>query len=370
MSSLREGSDSLGEIIDRLISVPVFSGSSLAKKPVVIDLYNAARSKSGSPLSFAAAEKILSASDGADRSIILTTGFIVPPWIEAETDGPVGAVTLAHSLTSAFGLTPIMITEPASVAKLGQLCELGGFRVRDFREATKAPRRLAVEGFTLDREKASEESFRLLGRVKPSAVIAVEKASPNAKGVYHSGIGVDVTTVSSKVDALIEAAQEIGIPTVGIGDAGNEIGMGCVEEAVREILPTGKECGCPCHAGVASSVCTDSLIVCGTSNWGCSAIEAMLSYHFKAPELLHAGSTEEFLIRAAASVGFVDPSSGFSDAGVDAIPAEVHASLINILNFVTRSRYSDLLYMEKYKEYTKDKEKLTRLFREQRGDSP
>jgi hypothetical protein len=367
MQHLDEGAKNLAEIIDHLITVPVFSGSSLANQPVVLELYSAARSKSNGPLVLEATERILSAVNLHKKSVIITTGFVVPPWIEAETDGPVGTVSLARSLSLGFDLTPVLLTEPRSIGKLSKLSEQGGFRVAGYEKAIKAPRRLTVEGFTLDKSKAKKEAEELLERVSPSAIISVEKASPNQKDVFHSGIGVDVSSISSKVDALIDSAREIGIPTIGIGDAGNEIGMGNIEETVREILPTGKDCGCPCHSGVASAIRTDSLIVAGTSNWGCSAIEAMLSYHFKAPELLHDGSFEEFLIRVAASAGFIDPASGFAEAGVDAIPARVHGAMIEVLNFVTKSRYSDSLYIKKYREFTKDKEKIARMIKDNEG---
>ena len=204
MTHLDEGAKNLAEIIDHLITVPVFSGSSSQTVPSCWSSTAAARAKSSGPLVFDATEKLLSALQNEEKkSVIITTGFVVPPWIEAETDGPVGAISLAHSLSLGFNLTPVLVTEPGSVAKLGKLGEQGGFRVATHEKAMKAPRRLAVEGFTLDREKAKKDAEELLRKVSPSAIISVEKASPNRKGVFHSGIGVDVTSLSSKVDALI-----------------------------------------------------------------------------------------------------------------------------------------------------------------------
>ena len=352
---------SVAEIIDHLISVPVFSGSSLAKRPVVLDLYAAARSRFGRPLTYDAYERLARSKEKSGSSVIITTGFVVPPWIEAETDGPVGAATLARSLNLAWDLIPIVVTEPSCVPKMQRLIEFAGLRiVGEYSKAAGAPRRAVVEGFTLDTARARSEARKLISKTSPCAVIAIEKASPNSKGVFHSGVGVDVSPLSAKVDALIEAAREVGIPTIGIGDAGNEIGMGCIEESVRELLPTGRECGCPCHGGVASSVSTDSLIVTGTSNWGASALEALVSFDLRAPELLHDGAMEEYLIAKSAELGFINPASGLAESGVDAIPAEIHGALINILNFIVRSRYQPSFYIKKYVEYTKDKEKLAR----------
>ncbi len=358
---LNQDSLNLSEIIDHLITVPVFSGSSLASRPVVLDLYEAARGKFGRPLCFDATEKILLSSEKeAVKTVIITTGFIVPPWLEAETDGPVGAVTLARSLNLAFDAVPVLVTEKHAVQKTKSLLEATGFRVGDIENAKKplGKRTGLVVGFTTDVGQAVRESEDLISKTSPFSIISIEKASPNRVGVFHSGVGVDVSKLSAKVDKLVEHAKNTGILTVGIGDAGNEIGMGCIEKTVREILPTGSDCGCPCHQGVASAVATDGLMVTGTSNWGASAIEALLAFHYKVPELLHDGATEVNLIRRSAELGFIDPASGFADPGVDAIPAKMHGALIELLNFITNSRMKDSYYIKKYREYTRDKKKL------------
>jgi D-glutamate cyclase len=356
----------IAEIIDQLISVPVFTGSSLASRPVVLDLYSAARSKFGKPLSYDAFEKLTSGVEKSNSvSVMIVTGFIVPPWFEAETDGPVGAASLARSLNLAWDLTPVVVIEPSCVSKMDSLLKFAGLRMSKEFSKSKIPRTAVVDGFTTDSSQITNEARKLISKTSPAAIIFIEKASPNSKGVFHSGVGVDVSPLCSKADALVDAAREVGIPTIGIGDAGNEIGMGCIEDQVRKVLPTGNDCGCPCQGGVASSVSTDSLIVTGTSNWAASALEALISFHFKAPELLHDGKMEEYLIQKSAELGFINPASGLAEAQVDAIPADVHASLVNILNFIVKSRYIPSYYLKKYREYTKDKEMLAKLAREE-----
>jgi D-glutamate cyclase len=362
----------IAEIIDRLVSVPVFSGSSLAKKPVVLDLYAAARSKFGMPLVYHAFENLRKGIERSNsRSVIILTGFVVPPWLESETDGPVGAASLARSINLAWDITPVIVTEPVRVARMGELLKYAGLGLKQQYSSKKSQdyRKTAVDGFTLEVKEAKSQAASLIEKVSPAALISIEKASPNSKGVYHSGVGVDLSPFSAKVDALIEAAEKAGIPTIGIGDAGNEIGMGCIEKEVRKILPTGNDCGCPCHGGVASSVSTDSLMVVGTSNWGASALEAMISFNFGTPELLHDGKMEEYLIAKSAELGYINPASGLAEAGVDAIPADIHGSIVNILNFIVRSRYTRSYYLKKYVEFTKDKEKLSRLVKESKGSS-
>ena len=58
------------------------------------------------------------------------------------------------------------------------------------------------------------------------------------------------------------------IATIGIGDGGNEIGMGKVHQQVIEHILNGQN--------IASTVATDHLVTAGVSNWGGSALVAAL----------------------------------------------------------------------------------------------
>ena len=86
-----------GEILDRLPSVPIYTDSSLTKKPVLLELYQGARDKFGEPLTYLAVKEILSQVNKGD-TVLIAAGFIIPPWFRAEHDGPAGAVTLARAL--------------------------------------------------------------------------------------------------------------------------------------------------------------------------------------------------------------------------------------------------------------------------------
>jgi len=64
----REG---IGEIIDRLISVPVYTGSTLARRPVLLDLHDAARAKFDGPLTYLTEETIRKAAQKGKTAIIM-----------------------------------------------------------------------------------------------------------------------------------------------------------------------------------------------------------------------------------------------------------------------------------------------------------
>ena len=167
MTHFDNNAKNLAEIIDHLITVPVFSGATLANRPVVLELYAAARAKSSGPLVLDAAEKIVSAASALEgkekKSVILATGFVVPPWIQPGTDGPVGTVSLARSLALALDLTPVIITEPGSVGKQEKLAEQGGFNITSYEKAIKVPRSLEVEGIYAGSFSGQRRSRKAVG---------------------------------------------------------------------------------------------------------------------------------------------------------------------------------------------------------------
>jgi hypothetical protein len=340
----------IGEILDRLLSVPIYTGSSLTKKPVLLELYESARSKFKDPLTYLAAREILERTKKGD-TVLIVTGFIIPPWFRAEHDGPAGAVTLARALNLGMDLTPVIMAENMLNQGLPALARACGFAVTDYENAKAFPRRIALEDLPIDENKARARARAVLDQMDPSLIVAIEKASPNEKGVYHTGVGFDVTPIEGKIQYLMQEAKNRGIFTIGIGDGGNEVGMGCIKETVKKILPTGSTCGCPCGAGTHSGIATDLLVVAMVSNWGAYAIEALLAIAKGKPEIMHDRHLEERVFGAAIQAGFIDPAAGFSMDSGDAIDKGVHLAVIDILNFIVRSKIGDNYYMEKYKEY-------------------
>jgi len=85
----------------------------------------------------------------------------------------------------------------------------------------------------------------------------------------HTMKGRDITASMSQAHLLFEAAarQSPPVTTIGIGDGGNEIGMGKIPwDIIRRNISNG--------GMVACRVPTDHLIVCGISNWGAYGLAA------------------------------------------------------------------------------------------------
>lgn len=97
-------------------------------------------------------------------------------------------------------------------------------------------------------------------------VVAVERPGPAADGVCRNMRGDDISAHTAPLDRLFGA----GRIRIGIGDGGNELGMGRLDRGlVASSVPRGERIGCV--------VSCEQLIVAGTSNWGALALQVALA---------------------------------------------------------------------------------------------
>ncbi|XP_072424169.1 D-glutamate cyclase, mitochondrial isoform X6 [Chiloscyllium punctatum] len=96
-------------------------------------------------------------------------------------------------------------------------------------------------------------------------LIAIERAGMAADGNYYNARKVNIKHLVDPIDKLFLKAQDIpGISTTGIGDGGNELGMGKVKEAVKKYINNGDLIACDVEA--------DFTVIAGVSNWGGYAV--------------------------------------------------------------------------------------------------
>jgi hypothetical protein len=146
--------------------------------------------------------------------------------------------------------------------------------------------------------------------------------------------GINYSKDRARMDYLFIESHSRGIPTIGIGDGGNEIGMGVVKEAVRQSIPYGKECQCPCKGGIACVTQTDILVTTTVSNWGCYGIVSALAIKLRNPQILHNGNREKALIYKSIDAGFVDGVTGMAEPTVDGMSSDIHSGIVEILRFM------------------------------------
>ncbi|MFW6321448.1 MAG: DUF4392 domain-containing protein [Halohasta sp.] len=278
-------------------------------------LYAAARGSpecDDRPLVEQAAEQLLDAiSPGS--TVAIATGFPITAVGRPETDGPLGAVVLGRALAT-LGARPVFLVEPALEPAIDALAaELG----------LDSPTIEPVEPSGSSEPAASETpGLGLLDRDDPAAVVAVEKPGRTADGTYRNMAGEDVSGSVGSVDGLFDEAADRGIPTVAVGDGGNEIGMGSIQEAVEREIDHGGTIACVQPA--------DALVVAGVSNWGAYGIVAGLSV-LSGQELLHTGRIERSLLDVCVSAGCVDGVTARPTPSVDGIPGDRHAHVVDLL---------------------------------------
>jgi D-glutamate cyclase len=131
----------------------------------------------------------------------------------------------------------------------------------------------------------------------------------------------------ARVYYVFREANIRGIPTIGVGDGGNEIGMGLISDAVRLHANHGEKCQCGCGSGVGAVTPTGVLMTATVSDWGCYAIVACLSVLLSNPDLLHTSEMEAFLQRRGVELGLINSPAGRVDPNVNNLPLATHQAV-------------------------------------------
>jgi hypothetical protein len=294
--------------------------------------------------------------DAACRSLIeapvatigIVTGFYIPHAEPpcGETDGPLGALFLARALvplgakvflaTDAFctaalqaGLAACGLADAVPLIALASAEQSGMLSPRDYtaRFLAEVLERVGVLTHLVALERAGPShtpaSLRSqAGSTTTDLELFLSEVPSLHYDRYHTMKGRDITTHMSPAHWLFEEAPKaLPIKTIGIGDGGNEIGMGKIPwEIIRRNISRG--------GLVACRVPTDYLIVCGVSNWGAYGLAAgarWLRGIKPDPELFNS-ARERDLLRVMVEEGpLVDGVSGQRSITVDGLSFERYA---------------------------------------------
>ncbi len=332
--------DAVGRTIDELVTMELRQPgprSSIVKPFLDVITEN----QSTSPTA-ASANALVEAISPGDTVIIATgagDGRVHLP--NGETDGPPGAVSLARALTLGLGARPIITVEDHCVTPQRRATHAGGLNVLEYDQLQERSNGATILPFTKDPDAASNQSVEFLDTYKPAAVIGVEKVGPNDAGVIHSANGTDVSEGRAKVAPLFDLATERDILTVGIGDNGNEIGFGNIQDAVRDIQPYGATCDCPCGEGAVCRVPTDHLLVSNVSNWGAYGLNALLAILTETPSALHAPDDERRMLEHLVVAGSNDGVHDRPRPMVDGTATATQTGIVKILNNLVTMTLTD-----------------------------
>ena len=238
-----------------------------------------------------AALEILSWEKG---NVFLTTGVYVAGY--AETDGPAGTVAVALALQK-LGYHPIIVTD---------LHCKGFFEIENL-QTVYVP------------NVADEDIFRkLVEEYEPKGMISIERCGKNRFSQYANMRGVSIDAYTAPIDEMFVKYQGM-IPTIGVGDGGNEIGMGKIAGAITRKLSLE-----PCV------VSTDILVIATVSNWGAYGIVTALSKK-SGQKLLPDFEWIEAYIKKTVEIGSVDGVTHEKEVSVDGKSMEIEEEIITAL---------------------------------------
>lgn len=230
------------------------------------------------------------------KRIAVVSGFFVPAAGAPETDGPGGAVMLARAFAEQ-GIEAEIWTDDFCVDVM-RVCA-------------------AAADFPVERVKTPEIKG-ILDSYMPDGVIFTERLGRAADGKYYNIAMRDISRWTTPLDELATMCLAAGVKTLGIGDGGNEVGMGVFYDKLIGMLPNYSSC--------LSVVKTDFVLPVDVSNWGAYAFIAALSLIW-GEWRGHKNGEERAMLEAMRDFGAVDGISLRKDLSVDGFPLGVNESI-------------------------------------------
>ena len=246
-----------------------------------------------------AAARFLSRHAG---TVLIATGFYVQRAEAPETDGPPGALAMGRALR-ALGNRVVYVSDAYTTPLLADLAA-GDTETVDFAIA--------------DDSTSNQLARHLLDRFEPTALIAIERCALTANGTYLNMRGQDISANTARLDHLFRQHPH----SVGIGDGGNEIGMGNLASRIPEVTTL------PAEPAVTR---TSRLVIASVANWGAYGVVAAMS-RLAGRNLLPRPADESACIRRLVSLGAVDGVTGVADCTVDSFTLSENTAVLQHLN--------------------------------------
>ena len=246
--------------------------------------------------------------------VIIATGFYIIMSDAPETDGPPGAFAIGDAIRALGHPVAYAADNPVAGMIASWLSQQGD------------PSPVIDFPITGDAAQNYQTARDAVAQHEPSLVISIERCAPDAHGAYRNMRGIDISDKTARIDRLFE----LGIPSIGIGDGGNEIGMGNLLEVVEsaDLLPDYP----------AITTC-NHLIASSTSNWGGYGLVAALSVAV-GRNLLPNVDTDTACIRYLVDSGAVTGVTGAHDYLVDEFTLEENAAVLQELHDLVNEQLS------------------------------
>jgi hypothetical protein len=234
--------------------------------------------------------------------VMITTGFYILSAGAPETDGPPGAVAIGNALAE-LGYDVSYVTDSVSLSALASIA---------------SPEHTITEFPITNHRESAEFAQELIRDERPDLMISIERAGISSDGIYRNMRSMDISDHNAKIDHLFDQHPY----SLGIGDGGNEIGMGNLAEIIADTegLPD------------LPAVTTTTILMCAAvSNWGGYGLVTALS-QAAGRNLLPSLDDEVDWVTTLVDGGAVDGFSGDSKLYVDGFTLEEQSRCLRELH--------------------------------------
>lgn len=229
---------------------------------------------------------------------LITTGFYILDAGLVETDGPPGAIAIGSALET-LGYDVVYVTDAHGAPVMN---------------AVKSQASRVIEFPITDDAESRQFAAHLLADLNPAILIAIERCGFTHDLKFRNMRGRDITPYNARIDYLFADHPA----SVGIGDGGNEIGMGNLADEVTRVDSLVK---IPCVTRVTAP------ILASVSNWGGYGLAASLS-KLTRRNLLPSVEDDMATLRLTVDTGAVDGMSALQEYKADGFTLEENAQTI------------------------------------------
>ena len=245
----------------------------------------------------------LSLVSSAPLNVGIVTGFYIPAAEPpaAETDGPLGAVLICK-LIEMLGGSAYLFTDERCLPVVRSAAKAAGI----------PPKKVVnLSSSTKSLQSPDNQIETLVGDLSLTHLFAVERPGKSRDGQFYNMRG---EPISAYVDDICGPFEQPDCVTIGVGDGGNEIGMGALgADTIGSIVSDGEL--------IASSIPTDFLLICGVSNWAAYSFAAAIAILCEGNESVFENTVSEELetkvLEAMLEAGAVDGVTKQNEMSVD-----------------------------------------------------
>lgn len=185
------------------------------------------------------------------KRVAITTGFPCFPQDEQkeETDGIPGALAIAQSAT-AFGSKVHLICDDRNLSLMKSSTDyytnIGALQSHQRQQ-------ISISNYSSVKDVFCSSDY--------DCFVAIERSGRAHDGKHYTMNGKDITEHCDPIDDLFQIASESDeCTTIGVGDGGNELGLGKVYKKVERHVRSGAQIG--------AAVAANWVVLAGVSNWG------------------------------------------------------------------------------------------------------